>query len=109
MSPLYIVSIDRAATGLIHPVPVVGTMTSTLRSNAPVRSSSRITTSIRAASVSAVCRPAYTRTGSLAARPLTLVNSSASGPVATKLRPSKPSVSHGANDVGLPDLSGSIG
>ena len=40
VSPLYIVSSDRAATGLTQPVPVVGTMTSTLRSKAPVRSSS---------------------------------------------------------------------
>ena len=40
MSPLYIISSDRAATGLIHPVPVVGMITSSLRSKAPVRSSS---------------------------------------------------------------------
>src|ERR1700754_304278 len=51
VSPLYISSSDRAATGLIHPVPVVGTITSTLRSNAPVRSSSLISTDIRASSV----------------------------------------------------------
>ena len=41
VSPLYIISSARAATGLTHPVPVVGTITSTLRSNAWVRSSSR--------------------------------------------------------------------
>ncbi len=81
------VSMARAATGLTHPVPVVGTTTSSLRSNAPVRSSSRITTSMRAESVSAVCSPAYTRIGSFAGLPLTRTRSSMSGPVATKLRP----------------------
>ncbi len=34
VSPLYIVSSARAATGLTQPVPVVGTMTSSLRSKA---------------------------------------------------------------------------
>ena len=47
MSPLYIISSDRAATGLIHPVPVVGMITSSLRSKAPVRSSSLSSTAIR--------------------------------------------------------------
>ena len=103
------VSSARAATGLTHPVPVVGMMTSSLRSKAPVRSSSRTMTSIRPASVSAVCRPAYTRMGSLAGRPFTRTSASRSGPVATKFLPSKPSVSHGANDVGLPERSGSAG
>ncbi len=109
VSPLYIISSARAATGLIHPVPVVGTITSTLRSKAPVRSSSLSSTAIRLSSVSAVCRPAYTRIGSLAGLPLSRVSSSASGPVATKLRPWNPSVSHGAKDVGLPDRSGCRG
>ena len=31
MSPLYIISSDRAATGLIQPVPVVGMITSSFR------------------------------------------------------------------------------
>ena len=47
VSPLYIISIDLAAIGLTQPVPVVGTMTSTSRSNAPVRSSSLSSTAIR--------------------------------------------------------------
>ena len=49
------------------------------------------------------------RIGSLAGRPLSWVSSAACGPVATKLRPWKPRVSHRANDPGLPDLSGSTG
>src|ERR1700750_2439653 len=69
VSPLYIISSDRAATGLIHPVPVVGTITSTLRSKAPVRSSSLSSTAIRLSSLSAVLRPTYTRIGSLAGFP----------------------------------------
>jgi hypothetical protein len=51
-------SIDLAATGLIHPVPVVGTTTRSLRSNAPVRISSLTMTLALAWSVSAVSRPA---------------------------------------------------
>ena len=57
VSPLYIISSDRAATGLIQPVPVVGTITSSLRSNAPVRSSSLTQHRHRLSSVSAVCSP----------------------------------------------------
>ena len=53
VSPLYIISSDRAATGLIQPVPVVGTITSSLRSKAPVRSSSLSSTAIR---LSSSCR-----------------------------------------------------
>ena len=85
------------------------TITSTLRSKAPVRSSSRTQHGHPALVVgSAVCSPAYTRIGSLAGLPLSRVSSAACGPVATKLRPWYPRVSHGANDVGLPDLSGSL-
>ena len=58
LSPLYIISIAAAAVGLIQPVPVVGTMTRTSRSNAPVRSSSLSSTAMRASSDSAVCNPA---------------------------------------------------
>ena len=83
VSPLYIISMARAATGLIHPVPVVGTITSSLRSKASVRSSSLS----RPSAVSAVCNPAYTRMGSRAGVPFTRVSSVASGPPATKLRP----------------------
>ena len=49
------------------------------------------------------------RIGSLAGRPLSAVSSSACGPVATKLRPWKPSVSHATNEPGLPDRSGCTG
>ena len=87
MSPLYIISSDRAATGLIQPVPVVGTITSSLRSNAPVRSSS-LTSTVHPLFVGVGgLQAAYTRIGSLAGVPLRRVSSSACGPVATKLRP----------------------
>src|SRR6201991_3401923 len=90
VSPLYIISSARAATGLIQPVPVVGTITHSLRSKAAAPSSSLSSTAIRLSSVSAVFRPTYTRIGSLAALPVSRVSSSASGPLATKLRPSNP-------------------
>ena len=49
------------------------------------------------------------RIGSLAGRPFSAASSSACGPVATKLRPWKPRVSHATNDSGLPDRSGCTG
>ena len=66
-------------------------------------------TSNRPWSSGAVCSPAYTRIGSLAGLPLSLLSSAACGPVPTKVRPWYPKVLHGANDVGLPDFSASCG
>ncbi|SKU59968.1 Uncharacterised protein [Mycobacteroides abscessus subsp. abscessus] len=106
VSPLYINSMPRAAAGVTHPVPVVGTMTNTLRSNALVRSSSRTNMSARSSAVSAVSSPAYTRMGSLAGRPFTLASTSACKPPETKLRPSYPRLSQEDSDAGLPDRSG---
>ena len=58
VSPLYIDSIERAATGSTHPVPVVGMITSSLRSKALVRCNSESSTAMRPSSVSADCSPA---------------------------------------------------
>ena len=109
VSPSFMYSSGSIIAGFSQPVPVVVATTSTLRLNAPVRSSS-LTTSADSASIDgAELRPAYTRIGSIACVPVNRLISAAVGPPATKVLPCRPSVSHGTSESGPPDRIGDAG
>lgn len=109
VSPPHMYSRAAAASPFTQPVPVVVASTSTLRSKAPVRSSSATASSSSVVSWLADCRPTYTRIGSRAGFPVAAVISMGSGPCETNQRPSEPRVSHLASDAGLPERSGFVG
>ena len=77
--------------------------TSTLRVNPPVRSSSSTTSRARSPDVDADASPAYTRTGSIASEPVTVLIWAADGPPATKSAPCRPNVCHAIDEDGPAD------
>ena len=109
VSPPSMYSSESTAAGSTHPVPVVVTTTSALRSKPPARRSSLTSRSARACTSGADCRPAYTRTGTLAGSPVNSAIWAWVGPRATKLRPCRPRLSHAMSESGLPDRSGAVG
>src|ERR1700761_4925433 len=109
VSPLYMYSSGSIIAGFTQPVPVVVATTSTLRPNAPVRSSSLTTSADSAAIDGADSRPAYTLIGSIAGFPVNRLISAPAAPPATKVLPCRPSVSQGASDSGLPERSADAG
>ena len=109
VSPPLTYSSGTVDDGGIHPRPVVPATAITARRSAFVRRSSATTRSACSRGEDADSRPTYTRTGSIAGRPVSAVMSSADGPPATKVRPSRPSVSHATSDAALPDRFGDRG
>ena len=90
-------------------MPVVPATTSSVRSKAPVRSSSLTASAARDAASGAESSPTYTRIGTLASVWLNSVSCATEGPRDTKLRPSMPRLSQDTNDAGEPEDSGSFG
>ena len=109
VSPSYMYSSGSIIAGFTQPVPVVVATTSTLRLNAPVRSSS-LTASADSASIDgAELRPAYTLIGSIAGFPVNRLISATVGPPATKVLPCLPSVSQGTSESGPPERIADVG
>src|SRR5690349_11854965 len=98
-----------ASHGSIHPVPVDVATATTARSKAWVRFSSSSTSDASPESEDADARPAYTRIGVIAGRPVTDEISAEVGPPATNVRPSRPSDFQLTSDAGLPERSADVG
>ena len=102
VSPPSMYSNADATSSFTQPRPVVVTTARVPRSNPPVRSNSSTTRCATPLIESEDSRPAYTRIGCFASRPVNAVISAAVGPLPMKVRPSWPSESQASADIGEP-------